>query len=174
MRNLLIRTAYLDDCTMGTWLIGGSKFAGLGEPWIPDPDGPGGQRREPGKRESCVPDGLYKMSVHISEKYPTDRWVWRLSNPSLGIFDFPNQVPAKYGRSSILMHSGNDTDDILGCELAGMSRIRHPRDPGRYWVAESQKAFQAIRSILGKQDHELEIRSTRGTTELGGVLWVSK
>lgn len=163
MNLVLVRFGYLEKCTLGRWHIGHNEFAGLGEPWIPDPDGPGGQRREGGKSESCIPDGLYTMRQHISEKYPRERYVWSISNPSLGVWH-PGGRPAglNYGRDAILVHAGTTVLDILGCELVGM---RHGVHQGMDAVFESQAAMAKMRELLGMETHQLLIRPIAGTTE---------
>jgi hypothetical protein len=160
----LVRHAYLQDCTLGRWYIGGIVLAGLGEPWRPDPDGPGGQRREAALAESCIPDGVYTMRPHISVKYPRERYVWSLANPNVGVYA-PGTRPAgqAWGRDAILVHVANDTDDILGCEAVGME---HGMDGSRHAVFQSAKAIQLMRELLKMDAHILTIRPTTGTQEI--------
>lgn len=53
--------------------------------------------------QSCIPTGSYYVIPHIGTKYQN---VWRLVD-----------VP---GRSAILIHPGNTTDNTEGCILPGM------------------------------------------------------
>lgn len=159
----LVRFAYLDTCTMGLWHVADRIFCGLGEPWRPDPDGPGGQRREGKLRESCIPDGIYRMRPHVSARYPKDRYVWCLINEDLGVYP-PGRSPSgqEWGRDAILVHAGTTTRDILGCELVGVERGVYEGLPA---VFHSQLAIREMRDILGWDEHTLEIRPTRGTAE---------
>lgn len=162
----LVRFAYLPTVTLGRLIVGDLVLCTLGEPWIPNPHGPGGARRADG-RESCVPDGEYVLSPHSGTLFKN---VYRLSNPTLGVFDFPDQITSpKWGRASVLIHSGNTTDDILGCELVGMrhGEVKKPETlqtmPA---VFESRVALQKLRDVLGNGIHKLTIRPTLGTQEI--------
>lgn len=162
MKVELVRFAYCADVTLGWLNVGTLKLATLEEPWSPDPDVPGGQRREIGKRESCVPDGAYQLHVHNGTKW---RGVWCLENRALGVYRQPADIPQgqKYGRSAILIHSGVDTNSILGCILVGMG---HGRVNSGAFVTESIKALDALRAVLSGGTHQLQIRPRAGTAEV--------
>ncbi len=83
MNVLIIRHAYLPDATLGTLFVGSLCLATLEEPWIRNPFGPGGQRRDGIKHESCVPDGTYQLQPHNTPKHPE---CWALHNPALGVW----------------------------------------------------------------------------------------
>ena len=159
----IIRHAYLPDVTLGWWKVGDFRFSTLEEGWRRDPDGPGGQRREAALIESCIPDGIYELRPHFSEKYP--QGVWCLVNPNVGVYA-PGTRPAgqSWGRDAVLVHPGNDTDDTLGCILVGR---RHEMEGSRHVVRESRNAIEDLRSLLGlKQTHILHIRASAGTNEV--------
>jgi hypothetical protein len=161
MNVTIVRHAYLPDVTLGTLKVGGLALATLEEGWISNPFGPGGQRRQPGKRESCVGDGIYALQPHDTPKHPN---CWALYNPDLGVWRqaVPPGVP--YGRSAILIHTGNSVADTEGCVLIG---VRHARDPaGMPMVLESRNAMEQLRAVLGNGSHSLEIRPTAGTSEV--------
>lgn len=158
MNVVIERFAYLDNCTLGRLLAGDRMLATLEEPWLRNPKGPGGQRHLDGK-ESCVPDGEYKLSPHNGARFKN---VYRLANPDLGVWDMPDQVPSPYyGRSAVLIHSGNTTDDIIGCILVGML---HGRLDGKHAVLRSGEALDTLRAVLGRAPHTLTIRPTAGTS----------
>jgi hypothetical protein len=163
MRLELVRFSYGPDCTLGWLRAGALKLATLEEPWRADPDGPGGQRRDVGLRESCVPDGDYIVRPHNGSRFAR---VWRLSNAQLGVWDWPTQIPpgTAYGRSAILIHAGNTVGDIAGCILVGR---RHGRLPdGRDCVFESVRALDDLRALIGLvEQHQLTIRPIAGTAE---------
>lgn len=153
----MTRIAYLPDVTLGRLVSGSINFCTLEEPWIPNKHGPGGQRRGDGQ-ESCVPDGSYTLKPHDGTTFKN---VYRLSNPSLGVYDFPNEIQdPKWGRASVLIHAGNTTDDILGCILVGLSFGRLNDKPA---VLTSQRALSILREALGRDQHTLVIRPTGGT-----------
>lgn len=158
----LIRFAYKPDATLGWLVFAGQRVATLEEPWRPDPDGPGGQRREGALKESCIPDGDYRLVQHSGARFKN---VWALVNPALGVYRWESDIPAgqKYGRSAILIHSGNSTDNIEGCVLVGK---RHGINGGRDWLYESLNALDLLRAKLHGDDHTITIRPCRGTAEV--------
>lgn len=156
----LVRHAYLPTVTLGTLRVDTLILATLEEPWIANPFGPGGQRRDGSKRESCVPDGTYELQPHNTPKHPR---VWALYNPQLGVWH--NAVPPglPYGRSEVLIHTGNTTLDIEGCILVG---LRHGRIEGIDAVLESRSALIQLQARLGTGPHSIVIRPTAGTSEV--------
>lgn len=159
MKVTLVRHAYLRHATLGRLYAGSLRLCTLEEPWLPDPDGPGGQRRENALPESCVPDGIYDLVPHSGGRFKN---VWALVNPALGVYRWPQDIPAdqQYGRSAILIHSGNTVDNTIGCILVGLAFMGADR------VTNSLAALAALRDVLGiGSDHQLEIRPIAGTKE---------
>lgn len=163
MNLTLVRHGYLNTVTLGHLYAGQIKLSTLEETWIPDPDGPGGQRRQPGKPESCVPDGQYVLRPHVSARYPEG--VWALINSELGVYYQPGEIPdgQLWGRSAILIHAANRTSDILGCIAVGMRSVILDN---QHIVLESRIAIEQLRGLLGRETHSLEIRPIRGTSEI--------
>jgi hypothetical protein len=159
MNLLLIRFAYTPKVTLGYLYLDGLRLATLEEPWTMDPDGPGGQRREPGHYESCVPDGVYNLLPHDGAKYLN---VHCLSNHALGVYE-AGAKPAgqSWGREAILIHSGNTTEDIEGCILVGLAHDGLERIK----AGTSRVALDRLRVALGRAVHRLEIRPLNGTQE---------
>lgn len=157
MNLVLSRYLYTPAVTLGRVMIDETELYTLEEPWIENPFGPGGQRRGDGQ-ESCVPEGEYVLTPHNGTLFKN---VYRLSNPELGVFDFPNQITdAKWGRASVLIHSGNTTDDILGCILVGMESGMMNGKPA---VLRSREALNKLRALLNNESHTLTIKRI-GTT----------
>lgn len=158
MHLVLSRILYDPLVTLGRLRVGSLQLATLEEPWIPDPDGPGGQRRQPGKHESCVPDGEYTLYPHTGQVFKD---VWVLENQALGVYRFDFDIPfgQQWGRSSILIHSGNTTDDILGCILVGLT---HGKLGDKDAVLNSRVALTRLREVLKQDKHILEIKPAQG------------
>jgi hypothetical protein len=158
----LVRHAYMAEATLGHLIAGDLKVCTLEEAWLPDPDGPGGQRRNGKLVESCVPDGTYQLLPHDGAKFKD---VWVMVNPDLGVYRQPGDIPAgqKWGRSAVLIHAGNSTADIEGCGLVGR---RLGIESNKPWIYQSQDALIAVRAILGRDTHTLTIRPTTGTGEI--------
>lgn len=156
----LTLSRYPSDGDDGTWGTLKTEVAGevylptLEENWIPNPSGPGGMRRAPGQRESCVPVGTYRLEPHDSANHPN---TWALVNLELGVFHQKKDAPAidKWGRVAILIHPGNDTDDTEGCILVGRHRYMQA---GRPIITDSRLAMEDLQKLLGAGVHELEIR----------------
>lgn len=150
----LVRFAYLKAATLGTLRVGSLELATLERPWIPNPDGPGGMRRE-----SCVPDGKFHVQPWNSEKFPN---TFILANNVLGVYTQPNLIPPgqKWGRSAILIHAGNAVSDIIGCIAVGTAHA------GGNTIINSRVALDRLRAALGKEHHTLSIRPTAGTLEI--------
>jgi hypothetical protein len=156
----LVRFAYTKYATLGLLRAGDLTLFTLEEPWNPDPDGPGGQKREPGKRESCVPDGTYVLEPHNTPKY---RDVWALVNPALGVYHWSVPPGLKYGRCAVLIHNGNKLEETEGCILVGRF---HTREDNQDKVLESRLGLDHLRAILRNETHQLTIRPTTGTLEI--------
>lgn len=163
MNLLLPRFAYWPDvATLGFLDVGGLRLATLEEPWRPDPDGPGGQRRDGKLKESCVPDGRYELVPHDGA---THKGVYALVAPTLGVYRWPGDIPANqpWGRSAILIHAGNSTEAIMGCIAVG---LKHEIRNNRPWVTDSAKALDMLRAVLMRDTHTLTIRPIAGTLEM--------
>lgn len=160
MELLLVRHAYLPTVTLGRLYVGDLTLATLEEPWLPNPLGPGGQRRDGLKHESCVPDGTYELEPHNTLKHPN---VWALSNPRLGVWHYAVPPGLSYGRAAILIHSGNTIADIEGCILVG---LRHGRIESTDAVLESRAALVQLQARLAASVHSIIIRPTAGTSEM--------
>lgn len=160
MNVLIVRHAYLPDVTLGSLYVGTLKLATLEESWAASPFGPGGQRRDATHKESCVPDGAYQLVYHNTQKHPD---CWALVNTDLGVWSDSLPPGLPYGRTAILIHSGNTTADTEGCVLVG---LRHARLDGQPSVLESRAALDQLRARLGTSNHSLEIRPIAGTSEM--------
>ena len=91
----IIRT-YQDDCTEGVFVLieNGKLLLSCNILELPNK----GNKRS----ISCIPEGTYKVTPHVSEKFGKCFWV--------------NNVP---NRSAILIHAGNTVADTRGCLLPG-------------------------------------------------------
>jgi hypothetical protein len=152
---LITRFAYLESCTLGWLLIGDLRLATLERPWLPNPKGQGGM-----PQVSCIPDGLYDVRPHHSEKFPE---TFAIVNPKRGVYLQPGDIPAgqQWGRSAILIHAGNSVRDVIGCIAIGMKH-RSAETP---YIEDSRVALGKLRALLGRDSATLQIRAI-GTQEL--------
>lgn len=155
MNGELTRFAYLKSCTLGMMRFGDLALATIERPWIPNPLGPGGK-----PRESCVPDGTYRVIPHHSANFPR---TYALINHELGVYYQPGDVPRgqSFGRAAILIHVGNSVRDVIGCIAVGM----HHAD-GPLMVVDSRIAMDKLRAVLERGEHQLTIRPFAGTQEI--------
>lgn len=154
MNLTLYRHAYLPECTLGWLYVGDVKFATIERPWLANPHGFGGRLRE-----SCVPDALYHVRPHTSNRFPN---TYALVNEGVGVY-YQNAKSTLWGRTAILIHGGNRVRDVIGCIAVGIS---HGQLEGEHAVLNSQRALTQLRSLLKQDDHQLLIRPTEGTLEI--------
>ena len=156
----LIRFCYAETFTFGYLYLPDFRVAVLEEPWIPDPDGPGGQRMEPGLHESCVPDGTYDLIPHNGTRFQN---VWMLINQALGVYA-GGQKPAgqRWGREAILMHAGNTLANTEGCQIVGLEHVY----PAQIRGGTSRLALDRMRVIIPPGNHKLIIRPRKGSSEV--------
>lgn len=150
----LVRHAYLDDMTLGALKTPDFRLATIERPWLQNPDGPGGM-----VSESCVPDGPYQLIPHDSERFPD---TYALIAHYLGVYYQGRPEGQEWGRTAILIHIGNRVEDVEGCIAVGMS---HGRLEGERVVLRSRGAMDRLRELLGRENHQLRIRPTKGTEE---------
>lgn len=136
-------------CTLGVLMVGERKFFTMERPWVPDPEG--GAAGKP--FHSCIPAGAYRIERRETEARGKH---FILSNPSLGVYRYPQDVPAGVrGRALILVHPANWAEELYGCIAPGKARIKAE---GRWMVTESRAAMNELRTLLGNQlDLTLEI-----------------
>lgn len=155
MELALVRLAYLPACTLGLLRVGGERFETIEKPWVPDPDGPGGEAQQ-----SCIPDGRFVLRPWESPKFGP---VYLFESAELGVYPTDKPAGAKYGRTHVLLHAANEAADLLGCVAPGM---RAGIVDGKHWVYESRRALARISELLGRSDvHSVTIRPTAGTGE---------
>lgn len=120
-----------EDCTIGRMTVDGYEFFTVERPWM---------FNKP--KISCIPIGKYKFVPHgwESDAKTKFRRVWRL-------LDVP-------GRSAILIHGGNTSQDVIGCLAVGEKRGTLN---GREGVIKSQTAIEKLRKIIGQRGGEITI-----------------
>lgn len=147
----IARHAYLPEYTLGWMHYNGLKLATIERPWIPVREHKGGK-----PRESCVPDGNYKLIRHSSNQFPD---VVALINEELDVYYQPSNRPGRY---TILIHQGNWVRNVIGCIAIGM---RHGVLQGERAVLESGKALNELRASFANGLPSLTIRAIEGTSE---------
>lgn len=142
---VLARSSYTNARVMGTLFCDELNLHTVERPWIENPKGPGGM-----PKVSCVPEGRYTLKPHDSQKFPGS---YILINMQLGVYSYPDDIPdgQGWGRSAILIHSGNAVDDVIGCIAVG---LRAQGD----MVYQSKDAMVMLREKLGRSEpHRLSI-----------------
>lgn len=153
MKGTLHRFAYLSECTLGWLEFGTLRLASIERPWITNPKGMGGM-----PRLSCIPDGQYRVMPHNSHRFPD---TYCIANELCGVY--ASVVPDAnegWGRSAVLIHAGNSVQDVIGCIAVG---TKHAMYDGDHCILESRKAMETLRKLLGRTNHTLEIRPSKGT-----------
>lgn len=151
MNITLTRFAYLEQCTLGWLLCGSLRLATIERPWIPCLLGPGGK-----DRESCVPDGDYTVFPHSSSRFPN---VYALVNERNGVYYQTRPVGQAWGRTAILIHSGNFVTDVVGCIAVGLNH-------GGNCVVSSREALDKLRVALQRDKHSIVIRPASTSLEI--------
>lgn len=142
------------DCTLGWLEHAGLKLATIERPWLPNASGPGGI-----SKQSCIPDGSYAVEPFSGQRFSN---VYRLSNPLLGVYR--DQIPngQGWGRHSILIHSGNFVEDVIGCIAVG---TKHTITASQHQVLMSRDAMLSLREALASTPADvLTISPFRGAT----------
>jgi len=154
----LVRYAYLPQATLGRLSLPGVPFAlfTIERPWVKNPAGEGGM-----PRVSCVPDGLYTLLPHTSERHPD---TFQLVNENLGVYRDALPAGQAWGRFGILIHPANGADELEGCIAPGSQVVTYDDRPS---VLMSVDSMGSVRSALaGGFPSTIWIRTTSGTKEL--------
>lgn len=129
MKIILTRTKSTSTATLGTLDVPGIDvdLYTVEDPW-----------RDNHPQTSCIPADEYVCVPHGWEKHTPFKKtrVWEVTN-------VPN-------RTAILFHSGNTTDDTLGCILVGLAKNGEK-------VSESRHAIELMRTTIGRKSFDLEI-----------------
>lgn len=125
MKAKLIRTWYDDKQTLGQLDVGDLTLYTLELPW-----------KDNQRRISCIPEGTYRVTSHISKKFGKCFWVREVQ-----------------GRSGILIHAGNYHWHTLGCILVGLDH-KDSNEDGLLDVISSTKA---MKKLLEYDITELEV-----------------
>lgn len=140
----LIRDTLTEQSTEGEIYIGSTPECVTLE--LPNKDG------KPG---SCIPQGTYEITLKPSAKFEnsTDPWVRQYAK------EIPH-LEDKFGRTTILIHWGNDATDTQGCILVGTGRGNNHIDHSRIAFASLHKYLKAA-TAAGERIH---------ITVLGGAM----
>ena len=143
----IIRIEHSDAYCIGVFMIDGELTGVTMElPW-----------RNNKREESCIPDGTYRCKRRYSEL------VSRITRGSIKDTFEVMDVP---GRSGILIHPGNTTEDTLGCILLGRN-AGVLRSPVRA-VLNSGLTFASFMDMArGTDEFDLDIRWYNRSTPEG-------
>ncbi|HZF28723.1 MAG TPA: DUF5675 family protein [Gammaproteobacteria bacterium] len=154
----IVRNCYMSQATLGRILLPGVPYAlhSLERPWIPNPAGLGGM-----PRISCVPDGLYKLYPHESERHPH---TLQIVNEALGVYRDALPAGQKWGRFAILIHPATQADELEGCIAPGTNTVIYDNTPS---LLMSKDALELVLGcIVTDRPATLWIRPSAGTREI--------
>lgn len=123
----LIRSSITDEEILGTLYLEGQEVCKTLE--LPYKDN--------ANNISCIPAGSYTLSPYPSKKF--------------GEVYIVENVP---GRTGILIHKGNTTDDIRGCILVG---LEYGRLDDKRAVLYSQAAMNKLKRLLGEESYKFVV-----------------
>lgn len=137
------------ECTLGVMRVNGRAWQTMEKPWVPSADGPCGT-----PSISCIAPGVYRVESRETEARGKH---WLLSNAALGLYRYPQNIPAgAYGRSLVLIHAANWAHELLGCIAPGKTRAID--GAGGWMVTRSRDAMNEIRTMIGNRiDVQIEI-----------------
>lgn len=137
-------------CTMGELQVGDRhKFYTVERPWVPVIGNYACGHQE----TSCIGKGQYTLEARETEARGKH---WIVSNPELGIYRYPEQIPhGLYARSLILIHAANWAHELQGCIAPGKD---HGMIGEEWGVAQSRGAMFELRAMLVDKDLHLEIQ----------------
>lgn len=138
-------------CTLGRLSVNSrGAFDTIERPWVPGPDGTVCGEQQ----QSCIGVGVYRMESRETEARGKH---WILSNPALGVYRYPQDIPTGvYARSLVLIHAANWAHELLGCIAPG--KIRGVIN-SEWGVGDSRAALNEIRTLIGNTyDLQLEIK----------------
>lgn len=96
------------------------------------------------KNISCIPIGVYQMKKRPSQK--------TYLKSSFEVLNVP-------GRSNIIFHEGNSTNDTRGCILVGTSY--GVSDTGKPTITNSRRAMLKLMNLLTEEVYDLVVRDVR-------------
>ena len=123
MRLMLYRDTFTEESTVGELSVDGEFFCYTLEDY--DRKMEDGGKKEYGK--TCIPRGTYDVVIDFSPKYNKD---------------MPHVLSVP-GFEGIRLHSGNKSEDTLGCVLVGKTK-------GIDFVGQSVIAFNELMEIFAE------------------------
>lgn len=127
MRATLTRTYRGSDNTLGQLDFGDQSIFTLELPWVNNQVG-----------VSCIPDGIYPVTKHVSPKFGRCYWIHNV-----------------IGRSEILIHPANYTRQLRGCIATGTEQGYLDQDD----EIDNIHSKNALKLLLAFDLTELEIKS---------------
>lgn len=136
----LQRFAYTPWGVFGRLVYGDFRAFSVERPWVDNK-----------ARESCIPDGTYKLQWYNSPKFGE---TWAVIGDTVSLFPAPG-----IARSAVLIHPGNTMDDLLGCIALGstLGTVN-----GKWGVLNSKATVETFRSITKGKNLTLEITPALG------------
>lgn len=134
-------------CTLGVLEAPSLTLQTMELPWYPASAAPCGLIGH-----SCIGKGTYALAPRYTEARGHH---FILSNPELGIYRYPSEVPDHlYGRSLVLIHVANWAHELLGCIAPGRGRGFLE---GEYAVTDSAHALvDLVRTYTSGAELEIQ------------------
>ena len=127
MKATLTRNWYDKKQTLGQLEVGDLTLYTLELPWL-----------ENQRRISCIPEGTYKVTSHVSKKFGKCFWLREVPN-----------------RTGILIHAGNYHWHTLGCILVGLDH----KDANKDGLLDVVSSSKAMKQLLEYDITEIEIKT---------------
>ena len=126
--------------TFGEWIADEFNKPTIEREWLPSPSHPAGT-----PNKSYIPDGVYALEPHHSEKWGD---TYALVNESLGVYNYHHSNLSRWG---ILLHWAHLQEQLEGCIATGR---KLGCLEGKWAVLSSKAAHRELMAYIESEDVE--------------------